>query len=115
MRIAAALVAGTIVSAAHAQYFEVVINGPQTVILGEIVDYSVWLRDGHLFPDFVGWSSFAGRMNALGTHNIPDEATVGDQTGTWAGRRSRPVAPVAVLHGCCESAVFRWCLRSHCR
>jgi len=62
-------------TAANAQYFEMVINTAPNdganYAPGTTIEYSMYLRDGQNFPNFVGWSSFAGRTFAAGSHNIP--------------------------------------------
>ena len=92
MKVASSILAASLVgSAAHAQYFEVVINTPGNngvYPFGSTLEYSVWLRDGDQFTDFVGWASFAGRIIGPGTHNLPDESGVQDTTSDiWEGRR----------------------------
>ena len=89
--IAIAAIAGA-ATAANAQFFEMVINTPPNdgadYLPGTTIEYSMVLRDGQNFSNFVGWASFAGRSIAPGTHIAPNEGGVQDSTsGVWEGRR----------------------------
>jgi len=95
--IAIAVIAGA-ATAANAQFFEMVINTAPNdgadYAPGTTIEYSMYLRDGQLFSNFVGWSSFAGRTIAPGSHNLPVEnaSDIGDSFGGvdngWRGRRA---------------------------
>ena len=90
----ATLVAGAVGSAAacaHAQFIEVLIEGQAdvTYVVGQTLEYSVWLRAGDQISDFDGWASYEGRMSGPGSvHNAPAEASTDNTTsGDWDGRR----------------------------
>lgn len=94
--IAIAVIAGA-ATAANAQFFEMVINTAPNdgadYAPGTTIEYSMFLRDGGSFTNFVGWSSFAGRSIAPGSHNLPVENATDTnnsqgQPDNWEGRRA---------------------------
>jgi len=95
--IAITAVAG-LAAGANGQAFDMVITSTGSLggeyVPGELVTYSLYLDNtiGAGFADFVGWSSFAGRTEAPGVHNLPVEGALDASGGAWEGRRPPAIA-----------------------